>query len=108
MNLLILNMIFSSSLSPKKSPGAVRIANDLYSPLKIIHFVRHAEAEHNLAVLTDPDAYINPLYEDARLTAKGFDQCNQLRERLIASNRLSGVELVVVSPMRRTLQVAVT
>ena len=61
--------------------------------------VRHAEALHNKTRdhnLRDPG-----------LTPLGFDQCAALRESLkIELSKLLRVELIVVSPMRRTLQTA--
>lgn len=77
---------------------------------KTIHFVRHAEGEHNAANRRagddSPVTYSTPgawEYQDAKLTPHGIEQCLCARRDL-----LRGVhpELVVVSPFTRTLQTA--
>lgn len=87
---------------------------------KKIHFIRHAEGFHN--VLTEEKGDNTCLHRDegrtaqehalwdARLTSKGIKQAEQLREYL--ANRPSGsrpftaFDLVVVSPLTRTLETA--
>lgn len=72
---------------------------------KIIHFVRHAEGEHNVAGREDPlKGYLRPELEDAILTKQGIDQCKQLHSK--TQDKLQSVELLVVSPMNRTIQTA--
>lgn len=72
---------------------------------KIIHFVRHAEGEHNVAGREDPlKGYLRPELEDAVLTKDGIDQCKQLHS--LTQDKLQSVELLVVSPMNRTIQTA--
>jgi broad specificity phosphatase PhoE len=77
---------------------------------KTIHFVRHAEGTHNAAnrIAGDdtPVTYDTEgawVYQDAKLTATGIQQCLTARTTL-----LTGIhpELVVVSPFSRTLQTA--
>lgn len=77
---------------------------------KKIHFIRHAEGQHNEANAAygddTPVTYSTPGawdYVDAYLTKRGIDQCVTARETL-----LNGVspQLVVVSPFTRTLQTA--
>lgn len=77
---------------------------------KTIHFIRHAEGQHNEANAAagddTPVTYSTPgswKYRDAYLTQKGVEQCVDVREHL-----LSGVnpQLIVVSPFTRTLQTA--
>ncbi|CAK7208789.1 hypothetical protein SBRCBS47491_000216 [Sporothrix bragantina] len=64
--------------------------------------IRHAQALHNIAdkFLIIPKLYI-------RLSELGFEQCKELREKLRTTlpGRLDA-ELVLVSPMTRTLQTA--
>mmetsp|Transcript_10245 Transcript_10245/g.19676 ORF Transcript_10245/g.19676 Transcript_10245/m.19676 type:complete len:300 (-) Transcript_10245:161-1060(-) len=78
---------------------------------KIIHFIRHAEGTHNAANRAygddTPTVFSTPRsekYTDAPLTDRGIQQCLEARYGVL----LSGVkpELVVVSPLTRTLQTA--
>eukprot|EP01048_Picozoa_sp_COSAG05_P014273 COSAG05_NODE_1601_length_4438_cov_383.363909_1_plen_336_part_00 len=84
--------------------------------LKTVIFIRHGESEYNLAC-TGPDGNIgmSPVggpdgsmsrstfdYEDAPLTAKGRDQALRLGPTLASSN----IELVVASPLERTIETA--
>ncbi|KAJ8108173.1 hypothetical protein ONZ43_g6506 [Nemania bipapillata] len=60
--------------------------------------VRHAQAEHNSTKdysLHDPD-----------LTELGREQCVELREGLMADPLAQQAELIITSPMRRTIQTA--
>ncbi|BDD61334.1 hypothetical protein MAP00_006382 [Monascus purpureus] len=59
----------------------------------IIHCVRHAQAIHNLSVA-------NHVIPDPILTDLGNEQCRKLREKFPYH---SDVELVVSSPLRRTI-----
>ncbi|KAF2730304.1 phosphoglycerate mutase family protein-like protein [Polyplosphaeria fusca] len=61
-----------------------------------LSLVRHAEGFHNV----DGAVYIR----DAVLTEKGISQCRNLRDNFPYHN---AVELVLASPMRRTIQTAV-
>lgn len=75
---------------------------------KIVHFVRHAEGVHNVAHETDPISGLKlKENEDAWLTNKGLNQCIALRDKMIDSGTTKDVDLLVVSPMRRTLQTAI-
>ena len=67
------------------------------APTKHIYLIRHGEATHNVA----PKPWGEELI-DARLTEKGASQADALRERAAALP----VELVVVSPLTRTLDTA--
>jgi Histidine phosphatase superfamily (branch 1) len=72
---------------------------------RTIHFVRHAQATHNEAALTEGrQAYSDQAHLDARLTALGKQQCAQLQPH--ASKLYAEIELVVVSPMSRALETA--
>ena len=77
---------------------------------KTIHFIRHAEGQHNAAnrdAGNDTPVLYSTLgswrYQDACLTAHGIEQCVQARETLLHNVR---PELIVVSPFTRTLQTA--
>jgi broad specificity phosphatase PhoE len=72
---------------------------------KIVHFVRHAEGHHNVAGRLDPAfGYLQESLEDAKLTDEGIKQCEALSE--IAEEKVKNVELIIVSPLNRTIQTA--
>lgn len=80
---------------------------------KKVHFIRHAEGSHNVASRnagTDAVLVDNMDYWDAPLTEAGIEQCLELRRHL--ANRPSQgrpfthFDLVIVSPLTRTLQTA--
>lgn len=72
---------------------------------KTLHFVRHAQATHNLASLTEGrSAFAKWDFEDARLTEFGVSQCIELAT---AANLLKDeVQLVIVSPLTRAIETA--
>ncbi|KAL3679559.1 hypothetical protein R1sor_022515 [Riccia sorocarpa] len=74
---------------------------------KNIYLIRHGQGFHNLAGDKDLAAYLSPKYLDASLTSHGFDQAAALRDHLKSNGIASSVQLVVVSPLTRTLQTAV-
>jgi broad specificity phosphatase PhoE len=78
------------------------------SPIKSIHFVRHAEGVHNVAGRTIPKGYLLQENEDAWLTHHGIEQCKMLHSQLCsdAEHAVSGAQLLLVSPLKRTLQTA--
>jgi broad specificity phosphatase PhoE len=55
----------------------------------------------------DPSAYSSEDYFDAHLTPLGWQQVDNLRNHVRAAQLLNKVELVIVSPMLRTIQTAV-
>lgn len=63
---------------------------------KIIHWIRHAEAESNV-----PDYNFNSI--DSNLTINGMAQCAKLKKNLKNKLGLSKIQLYVVSPLERTL-----
>ncbi|MED6145574.1 hypothetical protein PIB30_026433 [Stylosanthes scabra] len=74
---------------------------------KTIHLVRHAQGIHNVEGDKNYDAYLNPAYFDAQLTPLGWKQVDNLRKHVRASGLLERIDLVIVSPLLRTLQTAV-
>lgn len=77
----------------------------LHGKHKIIHFVRHAEGEHNAANKKDPiNGYLREDLEDAFLSELGKTQCEECRDSY--REMVKQAELVVVSPMHRALQTA--
>lgn len=88
---------------------------------KRLFFIRHAEGFHNVAereTELDPKSSIlleehsGKQYWDARLTPKGEEQCAQLKASIRGDTvwgytKPLNLDLVVVSPLTRTLQTAV-
>ena len=73
---------------------------------KKIHFVRHAQGFHNVAGETDPIfGYLREDLEDALLTDLGKQQCESL-SNIISDDVFKNIKLILVSPMRRTIQTA--
>ncbi|KAL0285080.1 UNVERIFIED_CONTAM: Phosphoglycerate mutase-like protein 2 [Sesamum angustifolium] len=74
---------------------------------KTIHLVRHAQGFHNVAGRKDHSAYMLPELFDAELTPLGWQQVDNLRKHVRSSGLSRRIELVVVSPLLRTMQTAV-
>lgn len=73
---------------------------------KVVYFVRHAEALHNEAFkVRGRAAYEDPCFLDPELTALGVQQCRALKP--LAARVQGSLDLLVVSPLRRTLETAV-
>ncbi|RYG96422.1 hypothetical protein EON65_54425 [archaeon] len=80
-------------------------ARRLHHHEKIVHFVRHAEGHHNVAARNDPlRGYLRNDLEDAHITEEGLKQCQELSEKM--KHVTAHSQLLVVSPMSRTLQTA--
>jgi len=73
---------------------------------KTLHLVRHAQGFHNLAGLTDEQALFSYEYFDASLTPLGWKQVENLRKHVAETEIFSKIELVVTSPLLRTMQTA--
>ncbi|GFQ06968.1 phosphoglycerate mutase-like protein 1 [Phtheirospermum japonicum] len=69
--------------------------------------VRHAQGFHNVAGEKDHSAYMSPELFDASLTPLGWQQVDNLRKHVHSSGLSRRIELVVVSPLLRTMQTAV-
>jgi len=75
---------------------------------KTIYFIRHAEGIHNEAAReagTDNVLVGDMKFWDSPLNTTGVDQCIKFRRDVIEKEKMQA-ELVVVSPMTRTLQTA--
>lgn len=69
-------------------------------------FMRHGEAEHNVAFKTDGEAaYKNPAFRDAKLTNDGVNQCNETGETLSRGD-IAKFDAVYTSPLTRCIQTA--
>ena len=86
----------------KRVVGDAVLSSVLQPKEKIIHFVRHAQGHHNVAGEMDYSNYQSEEYFDAKLTPKGEQQC----QHLSSSSRTLAADLLIVSPMTRTLQTA--
>ena len=78
---------------------------DLKPMRRVIHFIRHAQGQHNLAIHDDPyNWHFGTNLLDPVLTTTGMRQCEEFAEN--TAQCLNNVQLVVVSPMNRTIQTA--
>ncbi|XP_010519148.1 PREDICTED: phosphoglycerate mutase-like protein 1 [Tarenaya hassleriana] len=73
---------------------------------KVIHLVRHAEGIHNVEVDKNKKALFSPSLSDAQLSPLGWKQVTERRREVHESGLLKRIELVVTSPMQRTIQTA--
>ncbi|KAG9142388.1 hypothetical protein Leryth_020071 [Lithospermum erythrorhizon] len=74
---------------------------------KTIHLVRHAQGLHNVEGEKDHSAYLSPHLFDANLTPLGWEQVDNLHKHVHSSGIAKRVELVITSPLLRTMQTAV-
>ncbi|KAL5714839.1 hypothetical protein ACHQM5_016746 [Ranunculus cassubicifolius] len=74
---------------------------------KTLHLVRHAQGIHNVAGEKDHDAYMSEELFDAHLTPLGWEQVKKLRSHVIQTGLVKKLDLVIVSPLLRTMQTAV-
>ncbi|XP_022136313.1 phosphoglycerate mutase-like protein 1 [Momordica charantia] len=72
---------------------------------KTIHLVRHAQGFHNLN--EDLDSLLSEEFFDARLTPVGWKQVDTLRKHVQSRGISKKIELVITSPMSRTIETAV-
>lgn len=78
--------------------GGHQAQQSLHPPgTKTVYLIRHGEGFHNIG-------YDHNL--DAHLTPRGWAQTAALQQHLQALQPQLGIELVVVSPLRRTLETA--
>ncbi|RLM75236.1 hypothetical protein C2845_PM15G00160 [Panicum miliaceum] len=69
--------------------------------------VRHAQGVHNVEGEKDPSAYTSPAFFDAPITPLGWRQVDYLREHVKNCGLAEKIELVICSPLLRTMQTAV-
>ncbi|XP_010065784.3 phosphoglycerate mutase-like protein 1 isoform X2 [Eucalyptus grandis] len=74
---------------------------------KTLHLVRHGQGIHNVEGDKNYKAYMNPDYFDAQLTPLGWQQVDNLRKHVQACGLSKKIDLVITSPLLRTLQTAV-
>ncbi|KAG8645798.1 phosphoglycerate mutase-like protein 1 isoform X1 [Manihot esculenta] len=74
---------------------------------KTLHLVRHGQGMHNVEGDKNCKSYFSPEYFDAQLTQLGWQQVDDLRKHVRTCGLLKRIELVIASPLLRTLQTAV-
>ncbi|KAF7847786.1 hypothetical protein BT93_L2577 [Corymbia citriodora subsp. variegata] len=74
---------------------------------KTLHLVRHAQGIHNVEGEKNRAAYSSPDFFDAHLTPLGWQQVNNLRRDVQACGLSKKIDLVIASPLLRTMQTAV-
>ncbi|XP_068656514.1 phosphoglycerate mutase-like protein 1 [Aristolochia californica] len=74
---------------------------------KTLHLVRHAQGIHNVEGEKNHKAYLSPKLFDAQLTPLGWQQVDNLRKHVHEAGLSKRIELVVTSPLLRTMQTAV-
>ncbi|KAE8718812.1 Detected protein of unknown function [Hibiscus syriacus] len=77
----------------------------LLSNQKLLHLVRHAQGLHNLEAEMNRGSLTQ--FTDAALSPLGWQQVREQRENVSASGMLEGIEVVITSPLLRTLQTSV-
>jgi broad specificity phosphatase PhoE len=70
---------------------------DKLNKIKNIYWIRHAESLSNVSES-------NYQIVDPGLTSNGFSQCEILKKNLQTNNMIDSIELIVVSPLNRTLE----
>ncbi|CAN1341138.1 Phosphoglycerate mutase-like protein 1 [Linum perenne] len=96
-----------ASLSGGKMEGQPAMTLYPLHRTKTIHLVRHAQGVHNVEGGKDYNLYMSEDLFDARLTELGWEQVDNLRKHVRGIGLDKKIELVVVSPLLRTMQTAV-
>jgi len=87
----------SDDIGLKKRPAYIPLMSLMpYCYTKTVHFIRHGEGYHNVGIAN----------ADAHLTSKGWTQAGALRKHMHKFDITRQVEIVVVSPLMRTLETA--
>ncbi|CAN8311868.1 unnamed protein product [Cochlearia groenlandica] len=73
---------------------------------KIFHLVRHAQGIHNVELEENGETPLSNKLFDAQLSPKGLQQVSEQRKKITESELLNNIELVITSPLRRTMQTA--
>ncbi|CAD7698042.1 unnamed protein product [Ostreobium quekettii] len=77
------------------------------SSVLVLHLIRHAEGFHNVAGRKSRENYLSEKYADAHLTKRGWQQISGLRQHIASLSSHFHLDLIVISPMTRTLETAV-
>ncbi|KAM7266423.1 hypothetical protein ACFE04_004320 [Oxalis oulophora] len=79
-------------------------STDSSNNCKILHLIRHAQGIHNVQGQNDRNALLSHKLLDAQLSPLGLQQIDLLRKHVYGSGLLNKIELVITSPMTRTMQ----
>ncbi|XP_031273874.1 phosphoglycerate mutase-like protein 1 isoform X2 [Pistacia vera] len=118
---VILNRSFKSTAFTSRSPLSLRCFSSPHPDMdggagislypshrcKTLYLVRHAQGIHNVDGDKNFKAYMSPEYFDAHLTQLGWQQVDNLRKHVHETGLSKRIDLVIVSPLLRTLQTAV-
>ncbi|XP_010544449.1 PREDICTED: phosphoglycerate mutase-like protein 1 [Tarenaya hassleriana] len=74
--------------------------------LSKLYLLRHAQGIHNVELEEKRETALSPKLFDAELSPKGLQQVKELRKRIHESGLLDKIELVITSPLQRTMQTA--
>ncbi|XP_020080425.1 phosphoglycerate mutase-like protein 1 isoform X2 [Ananas comosus] len=74
---------------------------------KTLHLVRHAQGIHNVKGENDHKEYSSPELFDAHLSPLGWEQVSNLRKHVHKCGLAKKIDLVITSPLLRTMQTAV-
>ena len=75
--------------------------------MKHVHFLRHAQGLHNIAGEANYLNYMKKEFMDSPLSEGGVKQCQQLCAQCEKTSQYdSNIDLLVISPLLRTLQTA--
>ncbi|KAB2616927.1 phosphomutase-like protein 3 [Pyrus ussuriensis x Pyrus communis] len=74
---------------------------------KTLHLVRHGQGIHNVEGEKDQSAYLSYDLFDAHLTPLGWSQVDNLHKHVQACGLFKKIDLVITSPLLRTMQTAV-
>ncbi|KAJ0025277.1 hypothetical protein Pint_08542 [Pistacia integerrima] len=111
MNVLpaLLRVTTSSTVTPLSEDVDPATGTSLYPShrCKTIHLVRHAQGIHNVAAEKNHDAYKSCDYFDAQLSQDGWKQVENLHKDVHEVGLSKKIELVITSPLLRTMQTAV-
>ncbi|XVF39695.1 hypothetical protein PTKIN_Ptkin01aG0053500 [Pterospermum kingtungense] len=95
-------MLFGTDMDATSSPGLYPLHR-----CKTLHLVRHAQGIHNVTGEKNHDAYLREEFFDAHLTPLGWQQVDNLRKHVQETGLSKRMDLVIVSPLLRTMQTAV-
>ncbi|XP_015892432.4 phosphoglycerate mutase-like protein 1 isoform X2 [Ziziphus jujuba] len=102
----VLALFCSSIFAPDMDSGAGPSLFPLHR-CKTIHLVRHGQGIHNVDGEKNYKSYLKPEYFDAELTPLGWQQVDNLRKHVRACGLYKKIDLVITSPLLRTMQTAV-